>query len=280
MAPIPITIYLGAAVMLFALQIDLIFPGAKRQGDPSTQVKARPDEQLVTLKTAHDDPVVALFAPALTPDGKPHPNAAACPTLIYFYGNAMCLSDALDQVDHFRRLGANVLTADYVGYGMSGGKASEAGCQATADAALAHLKGRKDVDPKKIIAAGWSLGGAVAIDLASREKLAGLIAFSTFTSMGEMARRTLPIVPVTLLLRHRFDSLNKIDKVRCPILIGHGRRDPLIPYSMAERLASAARVPVMSFAVDKAGHNDFFATGGDQVLEAMRTFLKPYSQSE
>lgn len=277
---LPITIYIGVGVMLFAIQVDLIFPGAKRQGDPSTLVKARPDEKIVTLTTAHDDRVVALFAPALTADGKPHPNAAACPSLIYFYGNAMCLSDAVDQVEHFRRLGVNVITPDYVGYGMSGGKASEAGCQATADAVLAHLKSRKDVDPTKIIAAGWSLGGAVALDLASRGKVAGVISFCTFTSMAEMARRNLPLLPASLLLRHRFDNESKIAKVTCPILIGHGRRDTLIPHSMSDRLAEAARAPVMRFTVEEAGHNDFFATGGDQVLDAMRTFIAPYVRTE
>lgn len=277
---LPVTLYLGVGVMLFAIQADLIFPGAKRQGDPSTQVKAKPDEELVTLTTKHDDRVVALFAPALLPDGAPHPSATACPTLLYFYGNAMCLKDAVDQVEHFRRLGVNVLTPDYVGYGMSGGKASESGCEATADAALAHLKTRKDIDPKRIIAAGWSLGGAVAIDLASRTKVAGLMTFCTFTSMAEMSRGSFPFLPASLLLRHRFDSLSKMKKLNCPILIGHGRRDQLIPHSMAVRLAEAARVPVMRFTVEEAGHNDFFAKGGDEVLNAMRTFLEPFMRTE
>lgn len=275
---IPLTIYLGVAVMLFALQIDLIFPGAKRQGDPSTVVKAGPGEQLVTLTTDRGDRVVALFGPALTPQGEPHPSAASRPTLLYFYGNAMSLSDAVDQLEHFRRLGVNVLTPDYVGYGMSGGKASESSCQATADACLAHLRTRKDVDPRKIVASGWSLGGAVALDLASRQDVAGLIAFCTFTSMSEMAKRNFPFLPTSLLLRHRFDNQSKIAKVSCAILIGHGRRDPLIPHAMAERLAAAARVPVMKFTVEDAGHNDFFAIGGDQVLDAMRAFLEPLTQ--
>lgn len=270
---VPATIYFGVALMLFALQIDLIFPGAKRQGDPATVIKSRPDAPLVNLTTSHGDRVVAVFAPAQLPDGRPDPAAATRPTLIYFYGNAMCLSDAVDQVEHFRRLGVNVLAPDYVGYGMSGGKASESGCEATADACLAYLQSRKDIDPKKIVAAGWSLGGAVALDLASRKDTAGLIVFCTFTSMSEMARRNFPILPTSLLLRHRFDNQSKIAKVRCPILIGHGRRDSLIPYAMAERLATSARVPVMKFAVDDAGHNDFFAVGGDEVLNAMRSFL-------
>jgi hypothetical protein len=191
----------------------------------------------------------------------------------------MCLKDAVDQLEHFRKLGVNVLTPDYVGYGMSGGKASEAGCQATADTCLAYLRTRKDVDPRKIVAAGWSLGGAVAVDLASRKDVAELIAFCTFTSMAEMARRNFPFLPTSLLLRHRFDNQSKIAKVTCPILIGHGRRDPLIPHAMAERLAAGARVPIMKFTVEEAGHNDFFALGGDQVLESMKVFLEPLTHA-
>ena len=160
--------------------------------------------------------MVALFGPALTPDGEPHPDAARRPTLLYFYGNGMCLSDTTEQFDRFRRLGANVLIPEYVGYGMSGGQPSEAGCQATADAAYDHLQRRGDVDPRPIVAVGWSLGGAVAIDLASRRPVAGLVAFSTFTSMVEMARTEFPVPPHSLLLRHRFDSLTKIGQRHLP----------------------------------------------------------------
>jgi len=275
-----LVVYFGLAIMLFALQTDLIFPGSKRQGQIDTVVKPLPDEDLVNLTTSKGEKVVALFGPALTSHGKEVSDAATRPTILYFYGNAMNLSDAVDQLEHFRRLGFNVMVPDYVGYGMSGGKPSESGCQATADAALAHLRSRSDVNPKKIVVAGWSLGGAVAIDLASREKVAGLIAFCTWTSMGDMSRRNFPLLPASILLRHRFDSLSKIARVSCPILIGHGRRDPLIPITMAERLADAARAPVMKFTVDDAGHNDFFSVGGNQVLQAMKTYVEQLLPSE
>ena len=163
------------------------------------------------------------------PDGNPHPEAGQRPTILYFYGNAMCLNDAMFEFDHFRRLGLNVMIPEFVGYGMSAGKPSETGCRDTADAAFAHLQGRKDINPKKIVAAGWSLGGAVAVDLAARKPVAGLIAFSTFTSMAEMSRRSFPFLPATLLLRHRFDSEAKMSHLTCPILLGHGRRDEIVP---------------------------------------------------
>jgi fermentation-respiration switch protein FrsA (DUF1100 family) len=262
-------------------QTDVIFPGAKRQGTPETVIQPRPDEQIVTLKTAQNDRVIAIFAPALTSDGRPHPDPATRPTLLYFYGNAMCLRDAMDHVEHFRRLGVNVLCPEYVGYGMSGGKPSESGCQATAAAALAYLlRERKDVDPQKIIACGWSLGGAVAIDLAVREKdkIAGLIALSSFTSLSEMAKYNVPLSPATILFHHHFDNLQKMPLVKCPVLIGHGRADTVVPCKMSERLIKAARVPVMSFMLDDAGHNDFFSAGGDQVLRAMTTFVSQFTE--
>jgi uncharacterized protein len=272
---LPIVLFLGIVTVFFAIQASLIFPGSETQGKASAVVHPAPGTQLIRLTTEHDEKAVALFGPAQLPDGKPHPEADRRPTILYFYGNAMCLNDTMFEFDHFRRLGLNVLIPEFIGYGMSEGKPSEAGCRDTADAAFAHLQGRKDIDPKKVVAAGWSLGGAVAIDLASRKPVAGLIALCTFTSMIDMSRRSFPYVPVSLLLRHRFDSQSKISQVTCPILLGHGRRDEIVPIEMTDRLSAAANhAPVMKFVVEDAGHNDFYAVGKDQILQAMNRFFK------
>ena len=196
--------------------------------------------------------MAALFGPALTDDGWADPHAADLrPTMIYFYGNAMCLNYATAEFDRFRRLGLNVLIPDYVGYGMSGGTPSERGCQATADAAYDYLVSRRRVDPQQIIAAGWSLGGAVAIDLAARRTVGGLIAFSTFTSTNDMARTIFPIKLPDWFFVHRFESLRKIPKIACPILLGHGRLDALVPFAMFERLAAAATTSVTTLVIER-----------------------------
>jgi fermentation-respiration switch protein FrsA (DUF1100 family) len=210
----------------------------------------------------------------LRADGKPHPDPASRPTLIYFYGNAMCVASALFQFEQFRRLGLNVVVPDYLGFGMSGGRPSERGCEETALAVYDFLTSDRSIPSARILAGGWSLGGAVAIDLARRKPVAGLIVFCTFTSGVEMGRRLLPFLPVSLLLRHRFDSLSKIPQVPCPILIGHGRRDSIIPFPMAERLAAAAKSPVTTLWIAQADHNDFFDVAGRRVDEAISEFVR------
>ena len=273
-------VYLGMVTLLFSLQTRIIFPGGSTQGQPFALVRPRPGTELVHLRTNDGDRVVALYGGALLPNGQADPDSALRPNMIYFYGNAMCLNDATAQLEEFRRLGLNVLIPDYVGYGMSSGSPSEKGCRSTALAAYDYLVSTRKVDPDHIVSAGWSLGGAVAIDLASERKLGGVIAFSSFTSGVEMGRRMLPFVPVSLLLRHRFDSVQKIAKVTCPTLIGHGRWDRIIPFAMGEELAAKAGGPVTTLWVDRAEHNDFFDVGGRQIDEAIATFVKKLGQAK
>jgi len=271
---IPLQIYLGVAAVFFFLQTRLIFPGSDTQGDAGSTIQAPPGTELLHLKTSQGERVVALFGRALNPDGSTRPDASTRPTLLYFYGNAMCLSEASHEFDEFRRLGFHVMIPDYLGYGMSGGKPSEVGCRETAETSFSYLTTRPDVDRGRIVVAGWSLGGAVAIDLASRHDVAGVATFCTFTRLADMARRIVPFLPVSLLLRHRFENLAKIAKVGCPVLIGHGRRDQIIPFSMADRLAGAVQGPVSRVTIDDADHNDFFAVGGREVRSALSRFVE------
>ena len=160
-------VYIGTVAVLFSLQTRMIFPGAEHAGAAVRGSPARGRDRARALKTKRGERVVALYG-ARTASRRPaRPQAAERPTMIFFYGNAMCLNYATAQLEEFRRLGVNVLIPEYVGYGMSSGRPSEKGCQATAAGGL-RLSGsrRARCRPKQIIAAGWSLGGAVAIDLA------------------------------------------------------------------------------------------------------------------
>ncbi|MCC2671158.1 MAG: Dienelactone hydrolase family protein, partial [Armatimonadetes bacterium] len=236
-------------------------------------VRAAPGSELVSLRTSSGETIAALYGPALSEAGEPVADPRKAPTLLYFYGNGTCLKTAQDQFEQFRRAGANVMIAEYVGYGMSTGRPSEAGCYATADAAYDYLRSRPDVDPARIVAAGGSLGGAVAIDLASRKPVAGLITFMTFTSLPEVAQKHFPLVPTSPLLRYRFDSVAKMRQIHCPVLLAHGTSDLLVPHRMMDRLAGAAAAPVTKILVSSATHYNLFHVGERPIAEGLRKFL-------
>ncbi len=274
-AIIPAMIYVLLVVALFFLQERLIFPGSAWKGRREAEIPRSDSVKVIELETDSGQKVTALFAPALSNLGAPLADASSRPTLLYFYGNGECLGMSGDKAGAIRRRGLNVFMVDYVGYGLSEGHPSEAGCIATADASYAHLVKRSDVDPSKILIGGFSLGGAVAIDLASRKPSIGLIVSCTFTSLGEMAWRQYPFMPISLLLRHRFASEAKIGKVSVPTLIAIGDEDGVIPQTMADRLATAAGGPVTRIVMKGAGHDDLvsIAEMDAEVSSTLERFL-------
>jgi uncharacterized protein len=266
-------VYLGVALIVFFLQTYLILPGAATQGQRDAELSPSGRYELLNLRADDGQKIAALFGTALDADGQNLPAAPGHPTLIYFYGNGACIAYSTDVFDHFRRLGFNVIVPEYEGYGMSGGKPSKAGCYAAADAAYDYLLTRNDVDPKKIVATGWSVGAAVAVDLADRRPIAGLAIFCPFTTMHDMAHKLIPWLPTSLLLRHRFDNLAKIPKISCPMLIANGTHDSIVPPTMSDRLAAAARTRVTRYRVEGADHNDIFDVGGQELLEQIKQFV-------
>jgi len=260
--------YLTVVIVFYALQTKLIFPGAVTQGLPEARVVPPPGARLVELD-AGGQRVVALFGGALDEAGRAAADAYDRPTILFFYGNGMCLADTLEEFEVFRKLGANVLIPEYLGYGLSAGEPSEKACYATADAAYRWLIDSGQVAGERIIVGGWSLGAAVAVDLATRKPVVGLVMLSPFTSVADMAKTHYPMLPASMLLSHRFDSLAKMPRVTCPIIIGHGTLDDIVPYAMSERLAKAARCPVVELRVEGAYHNDFMLVGRASMVKAL-----------
>lgn len=271
---VAVVTYLVCCLLLYLFQNWLIFPGAYVHGRHAATVRAAEGREVLTLHAADGRKVAALFAPALDAYGSPRPDAASCPTILYFYGNGDCIATSLHVIDALRRLGCNVLCPEYIGYPMSGGKPSEAGLYATADAAWASLQSRPDVDPRRIVIVGRSLGGAAAIDLASHHRPAGLALFSAFTTMREMARKVMPMFPTGLFLSSHFDNERKIADVTCPVFLAHGTKDDLVPFSMMGRLAARVRSSATVAPIAGANHNDIFNVGGEAMLEKLGEFIR------
>jgi fermentation-respiration switch protein FrsA (DUF1100 family) len=210
------------------------------------------------------------------PDGTPiHawwcPRPGATGALLYCHGNAGNLSHRGHAIQALQQLlDQPVLIFDYPGYGKSGGRPSEQGCYAAADAAYAWLTQAAKIPADRVLLYGSSLGGGVAIDLASRRPHRALVVEKTFTSMPDVGQRLYPWLPVRWLLRNRFDSLAKIGKCRQPVFVGHGTTDDLVPFVLGERLFAAANPPKQFFRMEACGHNDPLPR---EFFDALRRFL-------
>jgi hypothetical protein len=203
------------------------------------------------------------------------PGPAAAPTLLYLHGARRNLSDNLFRIQRLHRMGFAVLAIDYRGFGRSDGELpSEA--QAYEDAQVAWQRLRLlEPDARRRFVYGHSLGGAVAIELATRnEDVAGLIVESTFTSMADMAEK-LGYGGLQLVLTQHFDSLAKVGTVKAPVLFVHGTSDRFVPPEMSERLYAAAPEPKRLLLVESGTHSNSSAVALDKfraaVLELVAT---------
>jgi fermentation-respiration switch protein FrsA (DUF1100 family) len=185
----------------------------------------------------------------------PHPNAKGA--LLFCHGNAGNLESWTGAVyPLWKTLGESGLIFDYPGYGRSGGRPSEAGCYAAAEAAFHWLTETRRIPAENILIYGESLGGGVAVELASRHPHRALILVRTFTSIPDVAQAQMSLLPARALMANRFDSLARISKCQGPVFIAAGDRDRLIPVAQGEKLRAACRGPVELFRLKGLGHND------------------------
>jgi fermentation-respiration switch protein FrsA (DUF1100 family) len=244
--------YLGVVVVLLALENSLVYHPA---GPEDWQPAPSPIVHDVALTTADGTPIHGWWFPC----------QGSQDALLYFPGNAGNLSMRGGQVLELQeKLGVSALIIDYPGYGKSGGRVSEAGCYASADAAYAWLTETQHISTDKVLILGASLGGGVAVDLASRKPHRALILLRTFTSLPDVGQTVYPWLPVRWVMRNRFNSLSKLDKCRQPIFISHGTADELIPFAQGEKLYEAAHSPKQFLRVEGGDHNsamppEFFA---------------------
>jgi uncharacterized protein len=188
-------------------------------------------------------------------------------TLLFCHGNAGNVSHRLENTYYLLQSGFQVLLFDYRGYGHSTGRPSEAGLYRDAAAAWAHLIHRPDTADAVRIIFGRSLGGAVAVELATRVRADGLIVESTFTSVRTLARLVLPLPLPELPVK--YDSAAKIGRIRMPLLAIHGDQDELIPYADGQALFQLAPEPKTWYRIRGAGHNDTYLVGGSSYFQRL-----------
>lgn len=195
---------------------------------------------------------------------------AGAPVLLYLHGARWDLQGSLQRMQHLHELGFAVLGIDYRGFGRSTpALPSERTACEDARAAWRWLGRHHPHAPRYVY--GHSLGGAIAVHLATEvDDAAGLIVEGTFTSIpalfGTLRWGWLPLGP---LISQRFDSAQRMPRVRAPLLVVHGSDDELIHPDLGRELYERATAPKRFVLVPGGSHHDTHALGHAQYRDAL-----------
>jgi len=194
--------------------------------------------------------------------------------VLFLHGNAATIASRVN-IAHYselRSLGVNVLAPEYHGFAGLDGVPTEALLAADARAAYDYLRTARQVAPSQIVIYGWSLGSAVAVGLASEVEEAAVILEGAPASLLDINRRRYPLFPIRLLMRNPFNSIQRINRVRSPILFLHSPEDAVIPIAEGRRLYEATRGE-KTFVEVRGGHVDATTVDTQRFYGAIRTFL-------
>jgi len=193
---------------------------------------------------------------------------------LHFHGAGANIGFNAKFARELHRAGGSVLLIDYRGYGKSRGNPSETSVYADSEAAWNYLTITKQIPSAQIIIFGHSLGGAIAIDLASKHpEAAGLIVESSFSTLKDLISHFgLGIFPLDLIQNQKFESIAKVPLLKMPVLFMHGNSDRQIPNTMSQMLYDAAPSPKKLVMLSGMGHDDLIDS--DQYHGAIREFLQ------
>jgi len=196
---------------------------------------------------------------------------AAWPYWILFCsasGMTIHMTEVREQLRALRSFGYGVLSFDYRGFGGNAGEPTEEGVYADAESAYAYLTRKLRVPPTRVILAGRSLGSAVAVELATRVKVGGLVLFSPIDSVPLTGARLYPWFPVRHFARNQFDNLAKVGRLQSPVVVVYGIADEMIPIDVARSLFEKVLPPKLMLETN-AGHYDAGFNRGAQLLDAL-----------
>ena len=192
------------------------------------------------------------------------------PLVVYFGGNAEEVSWLTGVADQFA--GWSLLLVNFRGYGESEGKPGEKELLEDGLVIYDYAKRRTDLNSERIVAMGRSLGSGVAVHLAAHRPLQGVILVSPYDSIVEVAKRHYPFLPVSLMLRHRFDSLARAPQVKAPLLCLVAAEDRVIPAPHSRALFEAWSGAKIWREVPHADHDSI--AGQPEYWRSIADFLK------
>lgn len=241
-------LYCVFVLAAYLLQDKLIFPGPIA----STSGALSPQREHIEL-TASDGKTIVLSGKIPDNDTSAKDDAGK-PLILGFGGNAWAGQAVLELLN--QTFPANeVWVMHYRGYGVSSGKPTASALYSDAVLAFDTLADRSS---KPIVAAGFSLGAAIAANLSTKRQLHGVLLVTPFDSLSKTARNALPFVPVDLLLKHRMEPAIDLAGSKTPVAVITAENDTVIPTERSAALRAAAGNLVYEASIGNTGHNDLY----------------------
>jgi pimeloyl-ACP methyl ester carboxylesterase len=178
-------------------------------------------------------------------------------TVLMLHGNAGTLTELAADAVIFQKKGFDVLVVDYRGYGRSEGRTlDETTLNLDGRAALAYLTKERGLDPATIALFGYSLGTAVATDLAVSSPCRAVALVAPVASARRQALLRFPAMPALVLDRmsNSFDTIGRIGRANCPVLVVHGTADEVIPIAEGRAVYDAAHQPKRMITLEGGKH--------------------------
>ena len=277
-ASIAIASFYGSVCLaLWFGQTRLVFAPEREITTTPAKFNAKYEDVLIPVKKAdgNSENIYGWWLPNAKQEEKA--NLGDRKVILYLHGNGKNISANAKHANRLMRMGFSVLLIDYRGYGRSEGAfPNESSVYIDAQTAWDYLisKGYK---PNQIMIYGHSLGGAIAINLATKHPDAlGMIVDASFTSMMEMAtlEPKYRVFPINLLIHQRFDSIAKVRSLSVPVLYIHGTADDLIPAAMSQQLFEATPSKKQIVIIPNGGHNNNASTNEPLYLNSIRSFFE------
>lgn len=242
---VPLSIYLALIVLLYTNQRRLIYLPDPNIASPYQYGLEGFSDDFITT----DDNIrIQIWYRKAVPN---------FPTIVYCHGNAAHIGNRAGILSALAEKGFGVLGISYRGYGKSQGTPSEQGLYQDGRAAMRFLIQTQNISPSHIILYGESLGTGVATQIANEYAVGMLVLQAPYTSLAQRAAELYYYVPVHMLIKDRFDSIDKIDKVNAPLLLFHGELDPTIPVAHGKAMFEKAKSVKQAFFLPNTSHNDF-----------------------
>ena len=241
-----IFLYIIVGILLFFIQRKILFNKSNKPNKPEEYGLKEVKE--VFIETSDNIKLISWFC-------SPKKNL---PLLIYFHGNSFDIGERAYKIKRYIHKGWGVFLVAWRGYSGNRGIPTEKNLYIDGLAALNWVKNNTDYENSNIILYGESLGSGVAVELGLKSSFKSIILEAPFTSVGDIGQMKYPIYPVKYFTLDKFDNLSKIDKIVSPLLIIHGKKDEVVPYSHSLQLFEKAKNPKKHLCVDEAMHNNLY----------------------